>query len=97
MVLQIQLQQNGVAENHVHPDVFALACSPDFRVSRYASCIVNGVRFSTLDRDKNRKTENSGIMLRGVKNDNNEEQSDYYGVQEIICLQYHVDRTEVLF
>jgi hypothetical protein len=27
-----------------------------------SSCIVNGVRFNTVDRDKNKKTQNSGVM-----------------------------------
>jgi hypothetical protein len=46
----------------VDEDLFSLACDPDFRVRKYSSCIVNGVRFNTVDRDKHRKTQNSGIM-----------------------------------
>jgi hypothetical protein len=37
-------------------DVFALACGPDLRVRSYSSCVVNGVRFCTVERDQNKKT-----------------------------------------
>jgi hypothetical protein len=40
----------------VDEDIFSLACGPDFRVKKYTSCIVNGVRFNTVDRDKNKNT-----------------------------------------
>jgi hypothetical protein len=46
----------------VDDDIFSLACGPDFRIRKYSSCIVNGVRFNTIDRDKNKKTQNSGII-----------------------------------
>jgi hypothetical protein len=41
----------------VDDDLFSLACGPDFRVRKYSSCIVNGVRFNTIDRDKNKKMQ----------------------------------------
>jgi hypothetical protein len=49
-------------EEEVDGDLFSLACGPDFRVRKYSSCIVNGVRFNIVDRDKNKKTQNSGVM-----------------------------------
>jgi hypothetical protein len=49
-------------EEEVDGDLFSLACGPDFRVKKYSSCIVNGVRFNIVDRDKNKKTQNSGVM-----------------------------------
>jgi len=55
-------------EEEVSDDVFSLACGPDFRVKKYTSCIVNGVRFNTVDRDKNKKTQNSGVMTQGTHN-----------------------------
>ena len=96
MVLQVQGDKNmGIA---VNLDIFTLACSPDHRVSKYSSCIVGGVRYSTVERDANKKTHNSGIMLPAAKNFVNTDEIDYYGVlMEIICLQYHNDRSVVLF
>ena len=90
--------ERSTGTKNIHPDIFMLACSPDHRVSKYSSCIVAGVRYSTVERDANKKTQNSGIMLPGVKNDKNTDKSDYYGVlKEIICLQYNNDRSVVLF
>jgi hypothetical protein len=60
----------------VDEDIFSLACGPDFRVKKYTSCIVNGVRFNTVDRDKNKKTQNSGVMTEGTHNG---QFIDFYG------------------
>jgi hypothetical protein len=46
-------------EEEVDDDLFSLACGPDFRVRKYPSWIVKCVRFNTVDRDKNKKTQNS--------------------------------------
>jgi hypothetical protein len=43
-------------EEEVDDDFFSLACGPDFRVKKYSSCTVNGVRFNTIDRERNKKT-----------------------------------------
>jgi hypothetical protein len=40
----------------VNADLYALACKPDLRVKIFLACLVNGVRFHTFDREKNRKT-----------------------------------------
>jgi hypothetical protein len=48
----------------VDDDLFSLACGPDFRLRKYSSCIVNGVRFNTVYRDENRRTQNSGVMTK---------------------------------
>ena len=50
------LRLRNVGEGQIDDDLFSLACGPDFRVKKYSSCIVNGVRYNTLDRDKNKKT-----------------------------------------
>jgi len=55
-------------QEEVDDGLFSLACGPDFRVRKYSSCIVNGVRFNTIDRDKNKKTQNSGVMTQGMHN-----------------------------
>jgi hypothetical protein len=61
---------------------------PIMRVKKYKSCIVNGVRWHTADRDKNRKTRNNGVMVQGLHKG---EMIDFYGTfQEIIQLDYTV-------
>jgi hypothetical protein len=50
------------SQEEIDDDLFILACGPDFRVKKYTSCIVNGVRFNTVDRDSNKKTQNNGVM-----------------------------------
>jgi hypothetical protein len=62
------LRLRNMNQEEVDDDLFSLACGPDLRVRKYSSCIVNGVRFNTLDRDKHRKTQNSGVMTRGTHN-----------------------------
>ena len=83
-------------EEEVSGDVFSLACGPDFRVKKYTSCTVNGVRFNTVDRDKNKKTQNNGVMTQGTHNG---QFIDFYGtLKEIIELEYNSEeRTVVLF
>jgi hypothetical protein len=68
-------------------------------VRLYSACIVDGVRYHTVDREKNRKTQNSGIVTEG-EHDN--EYIDFYGqLKSIIKLQYNssegVHRSVVLF
>jgi hypothetical protein len=83
----------------VHDDLFALSSEPDLRVRIFSACIVDGVRYHTIDREKNRKTQNSGVMADGTHNGENIE---FYGcLKEIIQLQYNADsgghRSVVLF
>nr|XP_051202656.1 uncharacterized protein LOC127316300 [Lolium perenne] len=83
----------------ISADLYALACQPDKRVRVYSACIVDGIRYHTVDREKNRKTQNSGIVSEG-KHDN--EYIDFYGqLKGIIKLQYNssegVHRSVVLF
>lgn len=81
-------------------DLFALACGPDLRVRCYSSCVVNGVWFCNVERDKNKKTQNSGVACAGVHNNR---LIDYFGkLADIIELQYNGvtdgnTRTVVLF
>ena len=83
-------------QEDIDEDLFSLACGPDFRVKKYSSCIVNGVRFNTVDRDKNRKTQNSGVMTQGTHNG---QLIDFFGtLKEIVQLEYNNDeRSVVLF
>ncbi|RLN12837.1 hypothetical protein C2845_PM09G10330 [Panicum miliaceum] len=55
-------------QEEVDVNLFSLACGSDFRVSKYSSCIVNGVRFNTVDHDKNKKTQNNGVMSQSTHN-----------------------------
>ena len=65
----------------------------------YSACNVNGVRYHTLDREKNRKPQNSGIMVKAIVN---LEETEYYGVlKEVLELRYpknkHGERSVFLF
>jgi hypothetical protein len=72
----------------VDDDLFSLACGPDFRVRKYSSCIVNGVRFNTVYHDENRRTQNSGAMTKSTHKNS---PTDFYGIlKEIICLEYKI-------
>jgi hypothetical protein len=55
-------------EKKVSPDIFALACQPDKRVRVYSACVVDEVRYYTVDREINRKIQNSGIVSEGEHN-----------------------------
>ena len=63
-------------EEEVSDDLYALACEPDLRVRLYSACIVDGVRYHTHDREKNRKTHNSGVVVEGTHDGEN---IDFYG------------------
>ena len=65
-------------------------------LKKYSSCIVNGVRFNTVDRDKNKTTQNSGVMTQSIHNG---QVTDFLGtLKEIIQLDYNGDeRSVVLF
>jgi hypothetical protein len=88
------------ASEEVDVDIFALSSGPDLRVRSYSSCVVNGVRFCTVERDKNKKTQNSGVACASSYRS---EMIDYYGtLKEIIELEYNAKddatkRTVVVF
>ena len=71
----------------IDEDLFSLACEPDRRVRKYSPCIVNGIRYSTVDRDSNKRTQNSGVMAEG---EHGSKVIDFYGtLKEIIQLDYN--------
>lgn len=83
----------------ISDDLYALACQPDLRVRLFSACLVDGVRYHTMDREENRRSQNSGVTVEGTHND---EYIDYYGrLKQIIQLQYNSDlmnkRSVVLF
>ena len=72
-----------------------LARGPDYRVTRYNGCIINGIRFRTQDCDMYRKTQNSGVVVKG---DHKGKPIDFYGViREIIELKYLGGNSVFLF
>jgi hypothetical protein len=89
-------EKRNADEEEVDDDLFALASGPDFRLKKYSSCIVNGVRFNTVDRDKNKKTQNYGVMAQGGSND---ELFEFFRtLKEIVQLDYpETERSAVLF
>jgi hypothetical protein len=82
------------ATEDVDDDLITLARGPDIRVRKFSTCVVNGVRFNTDERDKNKKTQNSGLAcIGGYKN----EKINYYGtLKEIIELEYTNTNTTVV-
>ena len=83
----------------VSEGLYALSCGPDLIVKTCAACIVNGVRYSTVDREKYLLTQNSGVMTEGTHEGEN---VDFYGVlKELIELEYNSNlqfrRSVVLF
>lgn len=72
-----------------------LAKGPLRRIRRYPGCIINGHRFRTLKRDGNKKTQNSGIVVKG---EHNGEEIYFFGVlNEVIELSYLGQRTVFVF
>ncbi|XP_066396232.1 uncharacterized protein [Miscanthus floridulus] len=61
----------------VSEGLWALSRGPDLRVKTCAACKVNGVRYSTVDRENFLLTQNSGVMTEGSHDGNN---IDFYGV-----------------
>jgi hypothetical protein len=90
------LKLHSTNPEEVDGDLFSLACGPDLRVRKYSSCIVNGLRFNTIDRDKNKKTQNSGVISQATHQG---QLIDFFGnIKEIIQLDYNLeDRSVVLF
>jgi hypothetical protein len=98
LLVQVARRKFIIGEE-VNDGLYALACQPDLRVKVFSACLVGGIRFHTVDREKNRRTQNSGVMTEGT---HNEEYVDFYGsVKDIIQLRYNSDssceRTVVLF
>lgn len=72
-----------------------LAYGPDKRVTRYESCIVNGLWFHTKSRDMNKKTQNYGVVVRVEEMSGFQE---YYGVLvDIVQLDYLGNHQVTLF
>jgi len=83
----------------VSEGLYAISCRPDLRVRLWSSCSVNGVRYNTIDRERQRQTQNSGVLAEGTHNGVS---TEFYGqLKEIVQLSYNSNlqmiRTVVLF
>ncbi|KAH0742801.1 hypothetical protein KY290_030794 [Solanum tuberosum] len=75
--------------------VNSLVRGPFDGVQRFKGYEINGFRFHTKLLEEKRKTQNSGVLVRGVVNGQN---INYYGVlTEIVELQYFGGKRIVLF
>lgn len=73
-------------ESGVCDQQLSLARGPDRRVFRYKGCNISGLRFHTKDLEMHRKTQNSGIVVKG---EHEGKEIDFYGVlKDIIELRY---------
>ncbi|XP_042941123.1 uncharacterized protein LOC122275881 [Carya illinoinensis] len=88
-------EKRAMDPTSVRDEIYALACGPDKWVASYAGCIMNGIRFQTKDRERHRRTQNSGLVVRGEHQSN---PIDFYGVlNDIIELRYIGWRKVYLF
>ena len=77
-------------------DIKLLSKGPDMRVCPWDACTVNGVRFRTMDSEKDRRTQNSSIMMK-VGVENSEEEGELYGVLKQVLEVNYGDRSVFLF
>ncbi|CAL1395845.1 unnamed protein product [Linum trigynum] len=74
--------------------LLSLARGPDKRVNFHSGYYINGFRFHFKTREKNRRTQNSGVMVRGE----NDGSISYYGTLiKVIELRYTEGLRVVLF
>ena len=80
------MEQRARDPESVSFELYALARGPSNRALQYTACTVRGYRFHTLDRERNRKTQNCGVLVEGSYGTDD---IDYYGViRDIIGLKY---------
>ena len=81
-------------EGRASKELLSLAKGPDNRVKRYTGCNANGFRFHTQDRERKRKTQNSGVVVEG---EHDGRVIDFYGVIiEVIELEYLLGQNRVM-
>ncbi|XP_062100095.1 uncharacterized protein LOC133805968 [Humulus lupulus] len=88
-------------------DIIKWICrGPSLNVTKFSSYMVNGTKFTTMERDKNRNTQNSGVSLIATtfqvstSKDRNPIECDmsFYGViKEIWELDYIITQVPVFF
>jgi hypothetical protein len=65
-------------------------------VCAWDACTINSVRFRTMDSEKDRRTQNSGVMMK-VGVENSEEERELYGVLKQVLEVNYGDRSVFLF
>lgn len=76
-------------------ELVSLAMGPQRVVCRYTTFLINGFRFHTRDRESQRKTQNSGVLVKG---DDSNPEKEYYGViEDIYEFSYMGERKIYLF
>ena len=80
------MEQRARDPGSISSELYALAHGLSNRALRYTACTVRDYRFHTLDRERNRKTQNCGVLVEGS---HGTDDIDYYGViRDIIGLKY---------
>ncbi|CAN1124806.1 hypothetical protein LINPERPRIM_LOCUS31297 [Linum perenne] len=80
------------SEENLNPFLLSLARTPDKRVTYFPSYYINGFRFHTKAREQSRRSQNSGVMVRGE----NDEGIPYYGGFCVMALLKEISRRQVL-
>ena len=88
-----QLRSQGSSE--ATDALWALANGPSCLVHQYSGCMVNGIRFVTIDRDNRHKSQNSRVVVEGDHNEKNIDFFDY--LTNIFGLSYINGSEVVLF
>ncbi|KAI5328625.1 hypothetical protein L3X38_028022 [Prunus dulcis] len=82
-------------DGKVSEQMLSLARGPERRVTYYPGYYISGFRFHTLQRDENKKTQNSGIMVKG---ENQIDDVPWHGtLVDIVELRYTEGNRVVLF
>ncbi|KAK9283664.1 hypothetical protein L1049_011914 [Liquidambar formosana] len=90
-VTQLYRDSNG----QVDEQMLSLARGPEKRVTCWSGYNVNGFRFNTKKYEKLKKTQNSGVMVRG---ESQKEEMNYYGeLVNVVELHYTGGNRVVLF
>ncbi|XP_071924790.1 uncharacterized protein [Coffea arabica] len=75
-------------------ELLTLAKGLDFRAIKYPGCNVNGFRFHTKTHEVDRKTQNSGIMVKGEHAD---VEINFYGaITDILEVEYSFSQSQVV-
>jgi hypothetical protein len=81
---------------NVPKDLTLLSRGPNKHVRPWDTCIVNGIRFRTVNSEKDRSTRNSGIMMK-VGIENSEQERELYGLLKQVLEVNYGNRSVFLF
>lgn len=92
----IQMANRHIAgELEAIDPLYSLARGPATTVRSYKGCVINGLRFRTLEEDEHHTTQNSGVV---VSAEHREKYTDFYGsVKDIFELSYPNNKTVLVF